>query len=92
MKLFDFVDDEALGCVINSTHHCLLHATIPGAFRWVDASPHDPIFWAYHKYISGPQVPIGPQPLGARAIPVQGSLFAAFEDAQRRARTLLGSS
>jgi hypothetical protein len=80
VKLADFVDDRALGCVMNSTHHRLLHDAIRGVFPFIATTPHDPIFWAYHKYVSGPPFAIGglgtPVP---RAIPSEGSLFAAFE-------------
>jgi hypothetical protein len=82
LKLLDFVDDRALGCVMNSSHHRLLHNAIRGAFPLIATTPHDPIFWAYHKYVSGPPFAIGGLTTGVpRAIPAEGSIFAAWEAA-----------
>lgn len=55
-KLADFDNSVALGCVLNRTHHAAIHATIPGAMRWVDESTFDPIFWRYHKWASSLRV------------------------------------
>jgi len=53
MKLGDFRDARGLGCVINKTHHALMHASVPGAFELIATTPYDPLFWSYHKWASG---------------------------------------
>ena len=51
--LADFRDARGLGCVLNRTHHARMHAAVPGAFELIQTTPRDPLFWAYHKWVSG---------------------------------------
>ena len=50
--LADFRDARGLGCVLNRTHHALMHAAVPGAFQLIPTTPRDPLFWEYHKWVS----------------------------------------
>ena len=52
-KLADFQDLRGLGCVVNKTHHALVHNAIPGAFQLLATTPRDPLFWLYHRWASG---------------------------------------
>jgi hypothetical protein len=58
MRLADFGDDRALGCVLDHSHHHRVHASVPGTFHLLSTTPHDPLFYAYHKWASGVAVPI----------------------------------
>lgn len=52
MKLFDFPDARALGCVLSESFHREIHAVVSGSMAGL-ASPKDPMFWRFHKYLMG---------------------------------------
>ena len=81
MTLRDFADDRALGCVLNSTHHASVHNAMTGSFHPVTNTPRDPLFWVYHKWVSGHGIagPVATSAARAAAAAVSAGVFAEWE-------------
>jgi Common central domain of tyrosinase len=44
-------DQKLLGCALTDPYHDDRHSSIGGDMRYTSASPRDPIFWRFHKFI-----------------------------------------